>query len=109
MLNRGVAVRPMKHVNAENTADHMGGISLQMRVLRLVMCLSAIILLWGIVLPQLSEQQAVRERIERDLEYGIDPSAMFYTEVGIDPMEMDDYRRRFEARREADDEFPGTR
>ena len=85
-------------------AVHTETLSLRRRAWRLLLCVTAIVVLWGIVLPRLSQQRVVRERIERDTAYGIDPSAMFYTEVGIEPMTMDDYRRRHEARRNADEE-----
>lgn len=38
--------------------------------------------LWGGVLPWVGQFPAVRARIQRQEQSGIDPSAMFYTELG---------------------------
>ena len=36
---------------------------------------------WLIVLPWLAQQEIVRERIRRNEQAGIDPTAMFYTDL----------------------------
>ncbi len=41
--------------------------------------------MWQFVLPAISRQPAVAERIERLEEQGIDPSANFYTELDAMP------------------------
>lgn len=41
-----------------------------------------IFLFWGGVLPWLGDRDWVRARIDRQNRAGIDPSAMFYTELG---------------------------
>lgn len=41
-----------------------------------------IALLWLIALPALSDQQSVRDHIERNRDLGIHPDALFYTDMG---------------------------
>ena len=50
-----------------------------------VACL-CIILIWGFFLPWLGEQEAIKNHIESMEAKGIDPAAMFYTD--IDAMEL---------------------
>lgn len=47
-----------------------------------VLSLVLVCVFWGGVLPWIGRFPGVRARIERQEESGIDPSAMFYTELG---------------------------
>jgi hypothetical protein len=38
-------------------------------------------LVWGIALPWLSDRPTIKRRIEHHDHHGVDPSAMFYTEL----------------------------
>ncbi|KAA1262197.1 hypothetical protein LF1_47590 [Rubripirellula obstinata] len=44
-------------------------------------CIIAIVSIWGAVLPWLSSYHHVQERLQFLDDRGIDPSAMFYTEL----------------------------
>ncbi|QDU55764.1 hypothetical protein [Aeoliella mucimassa] len=52
-------------------------------VLNLAGCLVALLLVWGVVLPALTTQPQVEEQLDWLDERGIDPSAMFYTELDL--------------------------
>jgi hypothetical protein len=45
--------------------------------------LAAIALVWGIALPWLSDRPSIKQRIEHHERQGVDPSAMFYTELDV--------------------------
>lgn len=49
--------------------------------LGLAACIAALIVVWGVLLPRLAERPKLAERIEWLDERGIDPSAMYYTEL----------------------------
>ena len=51
------------------------------RILRLAVWTSAIAVVWLVVLPWLARQPAIDARIRRLDAQGIDPSAMYYTEL----------------------------
>lgn len=51
------------------------------RILRLVAVVAVIIVIWGGVLPYLAKTQTVRDRNRWLEERGIDPAAMFYTDL----------------------------
>ena len=47
----------------------------------LLICCLTIALIWMVVLPWISRRTQVRRTIERNEAAGIDPSAMFYTDL----------------------------
>ncbi|MCA9103207.1 MAG: hypothetical protein KDA63_18760 [Planctomycetales bacterium] len=47
----------------------------------LAVVLLAVAVIWGVVLPRLGEQPAVRARIERFERQGIEPAALFYSDL----------------------------
>ena len=51
-------------------------------LLRFALAIAATAISWLGVLPALSRLPPIREHIQRNQRQGIDPSAMFYTEVG---------------------------
>ncbi len=51
--------------------------------LALSLCTLAIALLWCVFLPWLSARPRVQQRLEFLAQRGIDPSAMFYTELDL--------------------------
>ncbi|MCD0460721.1 hypothetical protein [Roseiconus lacunae] len=50
---------------------------------RLLAIIVVIVLLWGIVLPRLSQTTTVRQREAWLEQKGIDPAAMFYTDLPL--------------------------
>ena len=62
--------------------------------LALSTCTLVIALLWCVYLPWLSVRPRVQERLEFLAQHGIDPSAMFYTELDV----MDAILDRIEGR-----------
>jgi hypothetical protein len=48
---------------------------------RLSICVIAGAIIWLLVLPWISRQEPVKSMIRRNQSAGIDPSAMFYTEL----------------------------
>ena len=44
---------------------------------------AAVVLIWTVVLPWLSTQHAVRARIDLLDEQGIDPAALYYTDLDV--------------------------
>lgn len=42
---------------------------------------AALTIIWGIVLPRLAETSVMRKMIQRNERLGIDPSAMFYSDL----------------------------
>jgi hypothetical protein len=51
------------------------------RYIRFTVVVLAIVAIWGVVLPYLATTQTVRERNRWLDEKGIDPAAMFYTDL----------------------------
>ncbi len=68
--------------------NHLSG------TLRLAMWTSAITVIWLVVLPWLARQPSVDARIRRLDAQGIDPSAMYYTELESMRPILDDLNRR---------------
>ncbi|MCO6047610.1 hypothetical protein NG895_27205 [Aeoliella sp. ICT_H6.2] len=50
-------------------------------VLQLIACLATIAIVWCVLLPRLSRQPSVEQRLDWLAAERIDPSAMFYTEL----------------------------
>lgn len=48
---------------------------------RLAACCGAIAVVWGVVLPWIGSRPHIAARIQREEAQGINPSAMFYTEL----------------------------
>lgn len=61
--------------------------------LRLASAIFAIAIIWLIVLPIVANQPYVADHVARQKESGIDPSAMFYTELSIAPAVADHVER----------------
>lgn len=57
----------------------------QAGLLKLAIALAALAGVWLVVLPLVSEQSRVSQHIEQQQRLGIDPSAMFYSELEIVP------------------------
>ncbi len=51
------------------------------RYFKFMACIFAIMFVWLVLLPALTQTDYVRSHIDRMQAAGIDPSAMFYTEV----------------------------
>lgn len=64
------------------------------RWLRLTGCLTAIAVIWLYLLPALSRQPGATARLRWLERQGIDPSAMFYTELPL----MDELLKKIERR-----------
>lgn len=47
----------------------------------LAAAVAALTIIWGIVLPRLAETSVMRKMIQRNVRLGIDPSAMFYSDL----------------------------
>ena len=73
-------------------------------LLSLALSSLGITLLWCIVLPWLSARPLVRERLEFLEQRGIDPSAMFYTELEA----MDAILERLEGRQNLQNDAPAS-
>jgi len=69
--------------------------------LRLVGWLGVITLTWCVALPWIGRHPAIARHIEHQEKQGIDPSAMFYSELEIVPSIAHRIERLQEARREA--------
>lgn len=64
---------------------------------QLALCLLLLVLVWGILLPQLAQSEPVARHSRMLEEYGVDASAVFYTELNRDLYLTDvDVRRRRE-------------
>ena len=63
----------------------------------LTVCCALIALVWLWLLPSLADRPAVRQRIELFDSRGIDPAAMFYTEIDA----LDDVLERFDRYQQA--------
>ncbi|TWT49600.1 hypothetical protein Pla22_47970 [Rubripirellula amarantea] len=63
-------------------------------LLSFVTCVLGIIVTWTVILPWVSSRPAVHQRLEFLDRRGIDPSAMYYTELDV----MDDILDRLEGR-----------
>ncbi|MEZ6063234.1 MAG: hypothetical protein R3C19_23045 [Planctomycetaceae bacterium] len=74
--------------------NHEAGPSLQ-GTIRLILATIVIATIWLVVLPWIAEFPSIRDRSDRLEAAGIDPSAMFYTEL---PM-MEPILERLERRR----------
>ena len=64
------------------------------RMLRLAAWASAIAAVWLVALPWLARQPAIDARIRRLDAQGIDPSAMYYTELDMMQPILEDLNRR---------------
>jgi hypothetical protein len=51
----------------------------------LILCAAALAAIWLVVLPWIGRQPDLAERIRHQREAGIDPGAMFYTELELMP------------------------
>lgn len=47
----------------------------------LVAATAFLTIVWGVVLPRLAATPAIREMIQRNERHGVDPSAMFYSDL----------------------------
>ena len=54
-------------------------------VLRLILGLGVIAVVWLVLLPALGRTPELSQRIEREEAQGIDPSAMFWSELELQP------------------------
>ncbi len=57
------------------------GAPLDIRVIRLLLAFASIAAVWLLLLPSIAERPAMRVHLDRLEADGIDPSAMFYTEL----------------------------
>lgn len=51
------------------------------KLLRLIAVASLLLVVWGVILPRLSSTAAMKQRLRWLDDHGIEPSAMFYTEL----------------------------
>lgn len=55
--------------------------------IRLIIAILLITIVWGVALPHMASYAAIESRLEFLEQNGIDPSAMFYTELdAMDPI-----------------------
>lgn len=73
--SRQVQMAPSRLVDAE---IHWSG-----KIARVLGGVSAIAIIWLLFLPWLGEQEGIRQHIELMQQAKIDPSAMYYSELGV--------------------------
>ena len=71
------------------------------RGLRFVVAIVAVGVLWLVLLPNLGEVPTIRAQIEANEAQGINPGAMYYTELEAMPRIIDEVDRKREAASEA--------
>ncbi|MGC1272298.1 MAG: hypothetical protein WBC44_01220 [Planctomycetaceae bacterium] len=71
------------------------------QLLRFLVAVAGVAVVWLIVLPRLGEVPAVREQIEANEALGINPGAMYYTELEAMPRIIDEVDRTRESASEA--------
>jgi hypothetical protein len=54
---------------------------------QLIVAIAMLLFLWGVVFPKLSQTETARQWIDPLRAQGIDPSALYYTEVFNEPSE----------------------
>ena len=54
-------------------------------IVRFVAAISMVVCIWGVVLPWLGQWDSVRHRIDTMQQMGVDPAAMFYTDLELTP------------------------
>ncbi len=72
------ATQPRPTINQCSSANCFGQVN---GVIALSVSIIAIGLVWGVALPWYAAQPAMKEHLQFLEEQGIDPSAMFYTEL----------------------------
>ena len=71
------------------------------RLLRFAVAIAAVGILWLVVLPRIGETPAVRDFIDVNEARGINPGAMYYTELDAMPRIIDEVDRTRENASEA--------